>query len=182
MMTTFLFNGDDSRKHYFTTPMISQPLCIFFSSFLCFSLLRKMCKTVVGWGSNLGVVFPSFCFCHLPKKPFICPLLPFVWAACHRRCCPTIPPPPQQKPPFATIVFVWDPALLGANNKKHPSCCLWLQTFPPLHQLPDSTESTPISALAGAPRGKIASARERHMFPITWLSLHRVLVTRDLRK
>lgn len=153
----------------------SAPSCVFL-------LLRKMCKAVAGWGSDLGVVFPSFCCCHLPKKPFMSPLLPFVWAACHKSCCPTIPPPPQQKPPFATIILVWNPTLLGANNKKHPSCLrLWLQIFSP-HQLPGSTESTPISALAGAPRGEIARARERHMFPITCLSLLRVLVTRDLTK
>lgn len=63
----------------------SAPSCVFL-------LLRKMCKTVVGWGSDLGVVFPSFCFCHLPKKPFMCPLLPFVWAACHKALLPNNPP------------------------------------------------------------------------------------------
>lgn len=48
--------------------MIPQLLCIFFSFFLFFLSLRKMCDAVAGRGSGLGVVFPSFCFCHLLKS------------------------------------------------------------------------------------------------------------------
>lgn len=129
----FLFNGDDSQKHNFTTPVISQPLCIFFSSFLCFSLAQENVQNCGGLRLQSGFCFPIILLLPSSKKPFMSPLLPFVWAACHKRCCPTIPPPPEQKPPFATIILVWNPSLLGANNKKkHPSCSLWLQTFSPL--------------------------------------------------
>lgn len=155
--------------------MIPQLLCISSSFFLFFLLLRKMCKTVAGRGSNLGVVFPPFCFCYLlksylfPPCSFLSRLLVTSQMSphlCSRNCCLLLSL-------LCEILHFW-------SKQKHPSCRLWLRAFP--RQLPDSAESTPISALAGAPRGKIASARERHMFPITRLSLRRALVTTDLTK
>lgn len=165
-------------KSNLKTPVIPQLLCISSSFFLYFLLLRKMCNTATGRGSNLGVVFPSFCFCHLLKSHLFppCSLLSrlLVTSAVAQRPLTS---------PAETAVCCYRYCVRSCAseaNKKHPSCRLWLRAFP--RQLPDSTESTPISALAGAPQGKIASARERHMFPITRLSLRRALVTRDLRK
>lgn len=186
-MTTFLFNGDDSQKHNFTTLMISQPLCIFFSSFLCFSLAQENVQNCGGLRLRSGGCFPIILLLPSSKKAIYVSLAPFCLGCLSQ-----------------SAVAQQSPHLLLSRNHRLPLSfwCetphFWEQTtkkctqvavsgsklFPPSHhhQLPDSTESTPISALSGAPRGKIANARERHMFPITCLSLRRVLVTRDLTK
>lgn len=130
-----------------------------------------------------GGCFPIILLLPSSKKPFMSPLLPFVWAACHKALLPNNPPHLLSRNHRLPLTFWCEiPHFWEQANKKTPKSPSLAPNFSPHHELHDSTDSTPISALAGAPRGKIASARERHMFPITRLSLRRVLVTRDLTK
>lgn len=77
VMTTFLFNGDDSQKHNFTTPMISQPLCIFFSSFLCFSLAQENVQNCGRLRLQSGGCFPIILLLPSSKKAIYVSLAPF---------------------------------------------------------------------------------------------------------
>lgn len=111
MMTTFLFDGDDPWKviqkpQWFPNFSASPPA----SS----SILSCSGKCAILWQAEApiwGVVFPSFCFCHLLKSHLFppCSLLSrlLVTSAVAQR-----PLAPQQKLPFAAIVTLWDPALL----------------------------------------------------------------------
>lgn len=159
--------------------MIPQLLCIFFSFFLFFLLLRKMWWRKMGRASHPGVVFPSFCFCHLLKSHLFPP------------CCLLsgllVPSAIAQRPPTSAAETAvcrcryCVRSRTSESKRKTPKLPSLAPSFSP-RQLPVSAKRAPISALAGAPRGKIASARDRHMFPITRLSLRRALVTRDLTK
>ena len=73
----FSFWWWQSMKNTLKNTAIPQLLCISSSFFLFFPLLRKTCKTMAGRGFNLGVVFASFCFCHLLTSLLFppCPLL-----------------------------------------------------------------------------------------------------------
>lgn len=87
MMPTFLFDGHE--PNFSASSPASSSFFFFFPL-----LLGKMCETVAGRDSNLGVVFLSFCFCHLLKSSLFppCSLLSrlLVTSAAAQR-----PPPPS---------------------------------------------------------------------------------------
>lgn len=135
VMTTFLFNGDDSQKHNFTTLMISQPLCIFFSSFLCFSLAQENVQNCGGLRLRSGGCFPIILLLPSSKKAIYVSLAPFCLGCLSQSAVAQQSPHLLLSRNHRLPLSFWceTPHFWEQTTKKmHPSRPLWLQTFSPL--------------------------------------------------
>lgn len=182
MMPTFLFDGDEPWKIIFKIqwfPNFSASSPASSSFFFFFSLAWENVQNC-GWSRLQSAhCFPILLLLSSSKKLFISSALPFVQGACHKHYCPMSTPLHSRN--CRLLLSLWcEIPHFWSKERNTQVASLWLQTFP--HQLPVSTESAPISALAGAARGKIASAGKDTCFPLRTESLRRALVTRDLAK
>lgn len=120
LMTTFLFNEDDSPKHNFTTLVISQPLCIFFSSFLCFSLAQENVQSCGGLRLRSGGCFPIILLLPSSKKAIYVSLAPFCLGCLSQELLPNNPPTSSAETTVCHYHFGVKSHTSGSKQQKTP--------------------------------------------------------------